>query len=192
MNKSQQHPIDRKVMFLGGSFLVGLTAALSILGIWGLIEVHRQYADWLDGNATVLIEDTGTAIFYGSPPLLLALFLFGLYGIFIGVAGRRCEMFDQHILKPLNVLMLLGLLSLFAGHHLGNSLWANSFEAKGYTRCQEDFVLTGKWATSVWAKTPRICLDVNLRNKLRDPAFPVFDINDHYHAASENHLLSSD
>lgn len=192
MSSAQPQPVDRKVAFLGGAFFVGLTVALGIFAAWSLWDIHQQYADWLDGNVAVLIEDTGIAIFYGSPPLLVALFVFGLYGIWIGVTGRRSEVFDRRAVKPLSGLVVVGLMSLFIGRYVGNVQWAESFETRGYTVCQGEFVLTGKWAIRVWASTPLICLDDDLKNKLRDPAYNVFDINYYYRVSGATNDQSSD
>lgn len=191
MSSAQPQPVDRKVVFLGGAFFVCLTVATGIFAVWSLSDIHRQYAAWLDGNVAVLVEDTGAAIFYGSPPLLVALFMFGVYGIWIGMTGRRSEAFDRRALKPLSGLIVIGLISLFVGRYIGNVQWAESFEARGYTVCQDKFVLTGKWAIRVWANTPMICLDDDFKNKLRNPEYNLFDINRYYKANDATNSQSS-
>jgi len=178
----QQPRTDRKVACLGGLFFLSLTIALIIFAIWGIAETHQQYDIWLAENAAILVEDTGISAFYGVPLLLVALFVFGLYGIWIGVTGRRSTQFDRHWLKPLSTLIVVGVLCVFMGRYIGNTLWSQSFQANGYTQCQGAFVLTGKWAVRVWSRSPLLCFDEDLKIKLRSPTYSLSDINAEYHA----------
>lgn len=109
--------------------------------------------------------------------LLVALFIFGLYGVWIGVMGKRSSRFDQHWVKPLCCLVIVGVACLFAGRYAGNALWAQHFQDHGYTQCQGSFVLTGKWAVRVWASSPSLCSDEELKEKLRSPGYSIADIN---------------
>lgn len=192
MSKFQPELVDRKVAFLGGLFFIGLTVALGIFAVWSLVDTHRRYAAWLNENVAVLIEDVGITIFYGSAPLLAALFVFGLYGIWIGITGRRSKAFDRRAIKPLSGLVVIGLICLFVGRYAGNTLWAENFQLSGYSQCQDEFLLTGKWAVRVWASSPLICMDGELKNRLRSQTHTIYDINHYYDAASSSLEGSSD
>lgn len=180
MNNSHQPTVDRKVASIGGLFFLILTIVLGVFSVWSLTEAHQQYNAWLEGNTAIIIEDTGITIFYGAAPLLVTLFVFGLYGIWIGVTGRRSSQFDRRWLKPLSTLIVIGVICALLGRHIGNTLWSDKFLANGYTPCQGPFVLTGKWAVRIWSLSPSICFDEELKIKLRSPAYNLSDINDEY------------
>lgn len=180
MGRGQPQQVDRKVAGVGGLFFIALTIGLGFFAFWSLAAIHGQYSAWLETNAVVLIEDTGITIFYGSALLLAALFIFGVYGVWIGVVGRRSATFDRRWMKPLSSLILVGFVCLFIGRYAGNALWSESFQSYGYTQCPGTFVLTGKWAVRVWSSEPSICFDEELKNKLRSPAYSISELNTEY------------
>lgn len=173
-------PFDRRVAFFGGAFFILLSIALAVLGIWAIPESVERYETWLGERAPVLIESTDIAAFYGVAPFLVGMFVYALYGVWIGVVGCRHSWFERHVQKPLAIFLLVGVACIFLGRFAANSYWESQFVSHGYNHCQRDFVMTGRWATRVWASSPSICEDSELKTLLRSTDVPLFEINDFY------------
>lgn len=177
---TENAPGNRLLLAGGGAFSLTLSIALAAAGLWLVPESHERYANWVTSGAPVIIMDNGITIFYGIPLLLLCLFLLGCYGLAIGIKGERNQWVDRHLIKPLNIGIIVGALLMFAGKYVGNKLWSSELINEGYVHCDDSFVLTGTWATDVWALSPTICMDPELKAALRQPNGSVYNINSYY------------
>lgn len=141
-------PIDkalgnRLLLAGGGAFSLALSFVLAAAGLWLVPNSHQRYADWVTSGAPVIIMDSGITLFYGIPLLLFCLFLLGCYGLGIGIKGQRSRWVDRHLIKPLNIGIIVGALLTFSGKYVGNKLWSSELTNEGYVHCDGSFVLTG-------------------------------------------------
>lgn len=176
---------NRLILGIGGAFAVTISLLLAATGLWLITASHCRYSDWLSSGSAVIIADTGIALFYGIPLLLLCLITLGIYGIFMAVTGFRNSWVDRTLVKPISLGIVIGAIFMFSGKYIGNTFWSAKFEESGYVRCDDSFALTSKWSATVWALTPSICMDPTLKDTLRYSDSSIYHINENY-SPSEN------
>lgn len=74
---------------------------------------------------------------------------------------------------------------MFVGKQVGTSYWEEKFQSEGYVRCHGSFALTSRWSVDVWALSPSICMDPDLKDALRHSGGSVYEINEYYVPTAE-------
>lgn len=169
---------DIKVLFISGSALILMALSLAALGIWLLVDSHRQYSSLLYSRAHLLIQHTGLTINYAGFPIFLGMSTLGACLIWVGLRRKRfSNPVNKKIMKWATVLIIAGVIGMFVGRYIANTLWAETFENAGYAKCSGSFSITKQWSTVVWAADPSLCTDEKVRDMFRSFEHDLSDIN---------------
>lgn len=174
---SKDNEMNVKMMLLGGLFLVALASVLSWAGFWILSATHSAYQETLALESPLLVQNTGAAFYYGSPLILLGLFVFGMHGIWVGLRKSRNHALARKIGKIFSILAVAGLICVFAGRLVGDWYWSELFQNAGYSECSGSFNITKKWSRSVWARDKSFCTDSEVRRMFASYEYDLLDIN---------------
>ena len=169
---------DIKVIVLSGAFLTLLGLILIAFGYYLLRNSQQDYHSLLSEGAHILVQQTGVTVYYGGFPLLIGMLLMGLYSLWLALRGERYPAaVNRKVMKLVTVLIIAGLIGMFVGRYIANTLWAETFENAGYARCSGSFSITKQWSTVVWVVDPYLCTDEKVRDLFRSFEHDLSDIN---------------
>lgn len=161
--------INPRGAFIAGLGFVGLAAGLIILSLWFVQDIHQTYSDAMRTGQPVFLEHSGYTVFYMAPLVFAGLFIIGAACAIVGFRARALSKNTADQLnKVVSVLVVIGLLGMFAGSFLANRIWAEQFERNGYAECPGSFSMTSKWFTSVWVTDSEYCRDEGVRRLFRE------------------------
>ena len=174
---SQMGKPDIRVVLLSGAFLALLGLLVAAFGVFLLSGSHQEYQSLLQ-DAHILVQHTGLTVFYAAFPLFAGMLIIGCFGLWMGLRGKRYPAtVSRKVMKVTVVLIIAGLVGMFAGRSIANNYWAKTFENNGYTRCSGSFGITKQWFTVVWALNPSHCTDSQVRHMFRSFEYGLSDIN---------------
>lgn len=180
---------DLKVILLSGAFLTLLGLILVAFGYFLLSNSHQDYQSLLSEGAHILVQHTGVTVYYAGFPLLFGMLLLGLYSFWLALRGKRYPAaVNRKVMNLVTVLIIAGLIGMFVGRYIANTLWAETFENAGYAKCSGSFSITKQWSTVVWAVDPSLCTDEKVRDMFRSFEHGLSDINAYLQADRGEHL----
>ncbi len=175
---SEMRKSDIRGVLVSGTFLVLLGLLLAALGIFLLSDSHQEYLSLLSEDAHMLVQHTGLTIFYAAFPLFIGMLVIGGFALRMGLRGRRYPVaVSRKVMNATVVLIIVGLVGMFASRSIANNYWTKTFENHGYIRCSASFVITKQWFTVVWARNPSHCTDSQVRDMFRSFEYNLPDIN---------------
>ena len=133
---------------------------LAALSIWILRISHRDYAEAIQADVPILLEQTGITVLYLAPIFCMGLTLLGVFATIAAIRGKGfVKSVGEKINKAVTLLIVVGLLGMLFGSYVANKMWAEHFQNHGYVECSQPFLMTGKWLTSVWVDSVSLCDD---------------------------------
>lgn len=168
---------DSRILILGGLFFIALVLLLTFLGVWGISDVHQEYRALLAEEAPVLLQSTGISFFYVCFPGLIGLFWIGVSALIAGIRQSPDSLRRRRHMKFASYLIVIGVVTMFAGRYIGNWYWSETFRDAGYASCQDSFGITGKWAQVVWVRDRAYCTDEEVRRLFSSFEHNLEDVN---------------
>lgn len=180
MHHSEERiPADFNFNFWGGLlFSIGF-ALVTGLAITFVPGIHTSYHELAESAAPVVVQQRGVSLLYAGWLVAGGLIIAGLYNGYIGIKGYRLRSTDQRFFKPLGYYLIVSIVLMIAGYHLGNKYWSEHFTNHSYSRCSNSFVMTGKWAQDVWVDSPVLCSSPEIRELLRSHQHDLADVNNY-------------
>lgn len=170
---------ESRILVLGGLFFIALVLVLTVIGVWGISDVHQEYRKLLAQDAPVLLQSTGISFFYLCFPGLIGLFWIGVSALIAGIRQSSDSPRRRRHMKIASYLIVVGVVAMFAGRYIGNSYWSEIFRDAGYVSCENSFGITGKWAQVVWVRDKGYCADEEVRRLFSSYEYSLKDVNEY-------------